>query len=58
MSIRRLVAVGILVAAAFALASALLTHDGVGVVEWVVGVGLVLTLVTLAARLTLRARLG
>jgi hypothetical protein len=45
--------VGMLVAAAFALASALLTHDGVGAFEYVVGVTLTLGLLLTAARLTL-----
>ena len=46
-----------LVAAAFALASALLTHEGVGALEYVVGFALTLGLLLIAARLTRTARL-
>ncbi len=47
-----------LLAAAFALASELVARDGVGVGEYVVGVVVVLGLLSLAARLVFRARLG
>jgi hypothetical protein len=54
--IRTILLAGLLVAAAFALASALITHDGVGALEYVVGIVIVVGLVLYAARLTLRAR--
>jgi uncharacterized membrane protein len=57
-SIHKVVGVGLLVAAALSLASELITRDGVGVVEYVVGVALVLGLLAVAAQLTLRARVG
>jgi uncharacterized membrane protein (UPF0136 family) len=56
MSIRAILLAGLLVAAAFALASELITRDGVGAIEYVVGVGLVIGLVLWAFRVTLRAR--
>jgi uncharacterized membrane protein (UPF0136 family) len=56
MSIRAILLAGLLVAAAFALASELITRDGVGAIEHVVGVGLVIGLVLWAFRVTLRAR--
>jgi uncharacterized membrane protein len=55
-SIRAILLAGLLVAAAFALTSELITRDGVGAVEYVVGIALVIALVFLAARVTLRAR--
>ena len=55
MNLRTLVVVGLLVAAAFALSSALITHDGVGAVEWVVGIAVVLGLLLLAAQKSRRA---
>jgi hypothetical protein len=45
-----------LVAAAFALISELITRDGVGVFEYVVSIAIVIGLLALVARLTLRAR--
>jgi len=57
-SLGRLVVVGILVAAALSLVSALVTHDGVGAIEYVAGAVITLVLVLLAARLTFRARIG
>ena len=50
--------IGLLAAAAFALVSALATRNGVGALEYVAGAGLALGLVLLAARLTLKARIG
>ena len=55
MNFRTLVVVGLLVAIAFALSSALFTHDGVGVVEWVVGIVIVVGLLLLAAQKSRRA---
>ena len=55
MNLRTLVVVGLLVAAAFALSSALITHDGAGAVEWVVGIVVVLGLLLLAAQKSRRA---
>jgi hypothetical protein len=49
-------AVGLLVAAAFALISELITLDGVGAIEYVVSIAVVIGLLVVAARLTLRAR--
>ena len=45
-----LVAAGLLLAAALGLVRALVTHDGVGRLEWVVGVVLVAALAAGAAR--------
>ncbi len=55
MNFRTLVVVGLLVAMAFALSSALLTRDGVGAVEWVVGIVIVVGLLLLAAQQSRRA---
>jgi hypothetical protein len=55
MNLRTLVVVGVLIAAAFALSSALVTHDGVGAVEWVVGIVIVVGLLLLAAQKSRRA---
>ena len=55
MNLRTLVVVGLLVAAAFALASALVTGDGVGAVEWIVGIVIVVGLLLLAAQKSRRA---
>ena len=55
MKLRTLVVVGLLIAAAFALSSALITHDGAGAVEWVVGVVIVVGLLLLAAQTSRRA---
>jgi hypothetical protein len=55
MSLRRLVVVVILIAAAFALSSALFTHDGTGAVEWIVGIVIVAGLLLLAAQTSRRA---
>ena len=53
--IRTLVVVGLLVAMAFALSSALITRDGVGAIEWVVGIVVVIGLLLLAAHKSRRA---
>jgi uncharacterized membrane protein (UPF0136 family) len=55
-SIRTILQAGLLLAAAFALVSELATRDGVGALEYVVGIALVVGLVFFALRLTLRAR--
>jgi lipid-A-disaccharide synthase-like uncharacterized protein len=55
MKVGTLVLVAILVAAAFALSSALVTRDGVGVAEWVVGIVVVVGLLLLAAEKSRRA---
>jgi hypothetical protein len=55
MNLRTLVVVGVLIAAAFALSSALVTHDGVGVIEWIVGIVIVVGLLLLAAQKSRRA---
>jgi hypothetical protein len=57
MSIRKVFGIGLLVAA-LVLASELITRDGVGIVEYLIGVALVLGLLAAAARLTFRARVG
>jgi uncharacterized membrane protein len=49
MKLRTLAVVGLLVAAAFTLSSALITRDGVGAVEWVVGTVIVVGLLLVAA---------
>jgi uncharacterized membrane protein len=55
MKVGTIVIVAILVAAAFVLSSALVTRDGVGVVEWVVGIVIVVGLLLLAAQKSRRA---
>ena len=55
MNFRTLVVVGLLVAMAFALSSALITRDGVGAIEWVVGIVVVIGLLLLAAHKSRRA---
>jgi hypothetical protein len=55
MRLRTLTVVGFLIAAAFALSSALVTHDGTGALEWVVGVVIVVGLLLLAAQKSRRA---
>jgi hypothetical protein len=45
----------ILVAAAFVLSRALVTHDGVGAIEWIAGIVIVLALLALAASKSRRA---
>jgi len=55
MNLRTLVLVGLLVAAAFTLSSALITRDGVGAIEWIVGIAIVIGLLLVAARQSRRA---
>jgi hypothetical protein len=55
MNLRTLVVVGVLIALAFALSSALVTRDGVGAVEWIVGIVIVIGLLLLAAQKSRRA---
>jgi hypothetical protein len=55
MNLRTVALVGLLVAAAFALSSALITHDGTGALEWVVGIVIVVGLLLLAAHTSRRA---
>jgi drug/metabolite transporter (DMT)-like permease len=55
MNLRTLVVVGILVAVAFSLSAALITHDGVGAVEWIVGIVIVAGLLLVAAQKSRRA---
>jgi hypothetical protein len=55
MNFRTLVVVGLLVAMAFTLASALITRDGVGAVEWIVGIVAVVGLLLLAGHKSRRA---
>jgi hypothetical protein len=55
MNLRTLVVVGLLIAAAFALSSALITHDGAGTVEWIVGIVIVVGLLLLATQKSRRA---
>jgi drug/metabolite transporter (DMT)-like permease len=55
MNFRTLVVVGLLVAMAFTLASALITRDGVGAVEWIVGIVVVVGLLLLAGHKSRRA---
>jgi len=53
--IRRLIRPVLLLAAAFAIGRATITHDGVGPLEYAVAIVLVALLVGWAVRLTLRA---
>jgi len=53
--IRTLLVVGILVAVAFTIASALVMRDGVGDFEYVVGIAAVLVLLLAALRISRRA---
>jgi hypothetical protein len=55
MNFRTLVVVGLLVAMAFTLASALITRDGVGAVEWIVGIVVLVGLLLLAGHKSRRA---
>jgi hypothetical protein len=55
MRVRTLVLVALLVVAAFALAKALITRDGVGAFEYAVGIALILGLVSVALQLSRRA---
>jgi hypothetical protein len=53
--IRTLLAVGVLVALALTVASALVTRDGVGVFEYVIGIAAVVVLLLGALRISRRA---
>jgi uncharacterized membrane protein len=55
MNLRTLVVVGILVAGAFSLSVAMITHEGVGAVEWIVGIVIVVALLLLATQKSRRA---
>ena len=55
MNLLTLVVVGVLVALALALSSALVTHDGVGAVEWIIGIVIVVGLLLLATQKSRRA---
>ena len=55
MKLRPLIWAGVLVAVAFSLARALATHDGVGPLEYVVGIVLVVLLAGAALRAGRRA---
>jgi hypothetical protein len=55
MNLRTLVVVGLLIAAAFALSSALITHDGAGALEWIVGIVIVVGFLLLATQKSRRA---
>jgi hypothetical protein len=55
MNLRTIAVVALLIAAAFALSSALITHDGAGAVEWIVGIVIVIGLLLLAAQTSRRA---
>jgi VanZ family protein len=53
---RTIIVVGFLFAASIALISELITRNGVGTIEYVVSIAVVIGLLLVAARLTLRAR--
>jgi TRAP-type mannitol/chloroaromatic compound transport system permease small subunit len=55
MNLRTLVVVGLLIAAAFALSRALITHDGAGALEWIVGIVIVVGFLLLATQKSRRA---
>ncbi len=55
MNLRTLAIVGILVAGAFSLSVAMITHEGVGALEWIVGIVIVVGLLLLATKKSLRA---
>jgi drug/metabolite transporter (DMT)-like permease len=55
MNLRTLAVVGVLIALAFALSSALVMHDDVGAVEWIVGIVIVIGLLLHAAQKSRRA---
>jgi hypothetical protein len=58
MKLRPLIWAGILAAVAFSLGRALVTHDGVGAIEYVVGIALVVLLAGAAFRAGRRAVAG
>ena len=55
MKLRTIVLVGLLLAGAFSLATALVTHNGVGVIEYIVGFAAVAALLALAIQTSRRA---
>lgn len=55
MSVRTLAVVGVLVVVAYKLSRALVSHDGVGPIEWIVGIVIVIGLLLLAAQKFRRA---
>jgi hypothetical protein len=55
MKFRTIMLVGLLLAAAFSLATALVTHDGVGVIEYIVGFAAVAALLAVALQKSRRA---
>jgi hypothetical protein len=55
MKLWRIVLVGLLLGAAFSLATALVTHNGVGVIEYIVGFAAVAALLALAIQKSRRA---
>jgi uncharacterized membrane protein (UPF0136 family) len=55
MKLWRIVLVGLLLGAAFSLATALVTHNGVGVIEYIVGSAAVAALLALAIHKSRRA---
>jgi hypothetical protein len=55
MKVRPLIWAGLLAAVAFSLARALVTHDGVGPLEYIVGIALVVVLAGAALRAGRRA---
>jgi membrane protein DedA with SNARE-associated domain len=55
MKLRPLIWAGLLVAMAFSLARALVTHDGVGPLEYIVGIAVVVVLAAAALRAGRRA---
>ena len=55
MNLRTLVVVGILVAGAFSLSVAMITHEGVGALESIVGIVIIVGLLLLATKKSLRA---
>jgi hypothetical protein len=50
MNLRTLLVIGILVAAAFSLSVAMITHEGVGALEWILGIVVVTGLLLLAVQ--------
>ncbi len=55
MNVRTVALVAILLAAAFTLSRALISRDGLGAIEWVVGIVIVVGLLLLAAQKSRRA---
>jgi drug/metabolite transporter (DMT)-like permease len=50
MNLRTVALILILVAAAFSLSAALITHDGVGALEWIAGIAIVAGLLLVAGQ--------